>query len=68
MEKDPKGTDPCAADDPRPVYEPPQVMRLGEVHNGAGATPCRSGSSATAGCDSGSFAGSSSCTAGGNFS
>ncbi len=36
MAKDPKGTDPRASGDPRPVYEPPQVLRLGEVHLGAG--------------------------------
>ena len=44
MEKDPKGTDPRAAGDPRPVYESPQVLRLGELHRGAGdCSPTGSG-------------------------
>ncbi len=48
MAKDPNGTDPNTLSDARPVYESPQVLRLGDLHRGTGG--CQEGSSALVNC------------------
>ena len=65
MAKDPNGTDPRPSGDARPVYESPQVLRLGDVHRGEGAcspgsgdssSPCSTGNIAAGACGNGNGA------------
>ena len=66
MKKDPHGSDPVASGDPRPVYERPQVLRLGEVHRGEGGGACDAPGSGDSGlCDRNGFGASMDCQSNG---